>query len=63
MLKLRRHDGSFVKLTHKSGDEIELRFTFRHYPGGYRDLIVLFDDPPRNFEISRPKADAPECDG
>ena len=54
MLILRRKEGQWVEITHKSGDTIRLRmYNIRtRYPG---QLDVAFDDDARNFVIQRPE--------
>lgn len=63
MLVLKRREGQWVEITHKSGDRLRLRVCrIRGGPPGRLD--VAFDDDPRNFRIERPErarkdADAP----
>ncbi len=67
MLVLKRKEGQWVEVTHKSGDV--LRFRVYDIRGDYPSRANLaFDDPARNFEIQRPErgpralsvAEAPE---
>lgn len=57
MLVLKRKEGQWVEIIHKSGDI--LRFRTYHISGGDDDtpgrLDIAFDDPERNFEIQRPE--------
>ena len=57
MLILRRKEGQWVELTHRSGETIRIRvYNIRSsYPG---QLDVAFDDPDRNFTIQRPERGA-----
>ena len=54
MLILRRKEGQWVEITHKSGDVIRVRvYNIRaRYPG---QLDLAFDDDARNFAIQRPE--------
>ena len=54
MLILRRKEGQWVEITHKSGDVIRVRvYNIRaRYPG---QLDLAFDDDDRNFAIQRPE--------
>ena len=54
MLILRRKEGQWVEITHKSGDVIRIRvYNIRaRYPG---QLDLAFDDDARNFAIQRPE--------
>lgn len=54
MLILRRKEGQWVELTHKSGDKIRVRvYNIRaRYPG---QLDLAFDDDAHNFKIERPE--------
>lgn len=54
MLVLRRSEGQWVEITHKSGDKIRLRvYNIRFRPFGQLD--VAFDDEARNFNVERPE--------
>lgn len=62
MLILRRKEGQWVDITHKSGDTIRVRvYNIRtRYPG---QLDVGFDDDDHNFTIQRPERTArSECE-
>jgi len=54
MLILRRKEGQWVEIKHKSGDVIRVRvYNIRtRYPG---QLDLAFDDDARNFSIQRPE--------
>jgi hypothetical protein len=61
MLILRRKEGQWVEITHRSGDTIRLRvYNIRsRYPG---QVDMAFDDDARNFAIQRPeRAGASPC--
>lgn len=53
MLVLRRKDGQWIEVTHRSGDV--LRFRVYDVGGEAGKLNLAFDDPERNFEIQRPE--------
>lgn len=54
MLVLRRTEGQWVEVTHKSGDK--LRFRVYDLCGVLPGRVHLaFDDSARNFEIQRPE--------
>ena len=54
MLVLRRKDGQWVEVTHKSGDVLRVRvYGLNGEPGGRVNLA--FDDEERNFSIQRPE--------
>lgn len=56
MLVLKRKEGEWVDVKHKSGDLVRVRVC--HIRPGLVDLV--FDDSPRNFDIQRPeRAHAP----
>ncbi len=61
MLILRRKEGQWVEIKHKSGDVIRVRvYNIRaRYPG---QLDLAFDDDARNFTIQRPER-GPTADG
>lgn len=68
MLVLRRTDGQWVEVTHRSGDVLRIRvYGVCDRPPGTAHLA--FDDPPRNFAIERPErqarlvAEAVACEG
>ena len=54
MLVLRRKEGQWVEITHKSGDTIRVRvYHIRtRFPG---QLDLAFDDDAHNFLIQRPE--------
>lgn len=54
MLILRRKEGQWVEITHRSGDTIRVRVCNirARYPG---QLDLAFDDDARNFLIQRPE--------
>jgi hypothetical protein len=54
MLVLRRKEGQWVEITHKSGDTVRLRvYNIRtRHPG---QLDLAFDDDDHNFLIQRPE--------
>lgn len=54
MLVLRRMDGQWVEITHKSGDVLRFRVYDLCNEGPGRAHLA-FDDPARNFEIQRPE--------
>ncbi len=54
MLVLRRTDGQWVEITHRSGDTLRLRVYDLSHEGPGRAHLA-FDDPARNFEIQRPE--------
>jgi hypothetical protein len=58
MLILRRKEGQWVEITHKSGDTIRIRvYNIRaRYPG---QLDLAFDDDAHNFVIQRPERTTP----
>jgi hypothetical protein len=58
MLILRRKEGQWVEITHRSGETIRLRvYNIRsRYPG---QLDIAFDDDARNFAIQRPERAGP----
>ena len=55
MLVLKRKEGQWVELTHRSGDVIRVRVC--QIAGG--QLNLAFDDSARNFEIQRPERARP----
>jgi hypothetical protein len=52
MLVLRRREGQWIEIAHKSGDTIRIRlYNIRsRFPG---QLDMLFDDGAHNFEVRR----------
>jgi len=54
MLILRRKEGQWVEVTHRSGDTIRIRvYNIRtRYPG---QLDLAFDDDAHNFAVQRPE--------
>ncbi len=54
MLVLKRKEGQWVEITHKSGDKLRVR-VFRIREGFPSQLDLAFDDDDRNFEIQRPE--------
>ena len=54
MLILRRKEGQWVEIIHRSGESIHFRvYNIRtRYPG---QLDIAFDDPTKNFTIQRPE--------
>ena len=54
MLVLRRKEGQWIEVEHRSGDV--LRFRVYDISGESCGRVNLaFDDPPRNFSIQRPE--------
>lgn len=54
MLVLKRREGQWVEVIHKSGDVLRMRvYHIDSGPPGRVD--IAFDDDPRNFEIQRPE--------
>jgi hypothetical protein len=59
MLVLKRKEGDWTEVTHRSGDVIRLRvYGLQAGPGPAR-CNVAFDDDARNFEIRRPEREGP----
>jgi hypothetical protein len=54
MLVIRRTDGQWVEVTHRSGDTMRFRVYDLSHDGNGRAHLA-FDDPARNFEIQRPE--------
>jgi hypothetical protein len=54
MLVLKRKEGEWVDITHKSGDVLRVRVC-QIQPGRPSSLNLAFDDNPRNFAIERPE--------
>ncbi len=70
MLVLKRSDGQWVEVVHRSGDVLRIRaYDLRPGPAGRPGRLHLaFDDPPRHFTILRPErataaADAAAAEG
>jgi hypothetical protein len=54
MLVIRRTDGQWVEVTHKSGDKLRFRvYDLSH--DGHGRAHLAFHDPERNFLIQRPE--------
>jgi hypothetical protein len=58
MLILRRKDGQWVELRHRSGETIRIR-VYNIRSRGLGQLDLAFDDPDRNFEVVRPERRSP----
>ena len=54
MLVLKRKEGQWVEITHKSGDKMRIR-VYRIREGFPSQLDLAFDDDARNFEVQRPE--------
>jgi hypothetical protein len=54
MLVLRRSEGQWVEMTHRSGDRIRFR-VYDLVNQGVGRVHLAFDDPSRTFEIIRPE--------
>lgn len=54
MLVLKRKEGQWVEVTHRSGDVLRIRVC-QIDPGRPGHLNLVFEDNPRNFEIERPE--------
>jgi hypothetical protein len=54
MLVLKRKEGQWVEVTHRSGDTIRIRVC-QIESGQPGHLNLAFDDNARNFEIERPE--------
>ena len=54
MLVLKRKEGQWVHITHKSGDVLRVR-VYDIESGFPSRVNVAFDDDARNFEIQRPE--------
>lgn len=57
MLVLRRREGQWVEVTHRSGDVLRIRVYDIGGDGSGRHCgaHLAFDDAPRNFAIERPE--------
>ncbi len=54
MLVLKRKEGQWVEVTHRSGDTLRIRVC-QIESGQPGHLNLAFDDSARNFEIERPE--------
>jgi hypothetical protein len=54
MLVLKRKEGQWVEITHRSGDLLRIRVC-RIEPGQPGQLNLAFEDDARHFEIERPE--------
>lgn len=54
MLVLKRKEGQWVEVTHRSGDVLRIRVC-KIEGGAPGHLNLAFDDGPRHFEIERPE--------
>ncbi len=54
MLVLRRKEGQWVEITHKSGDVVRFR-VYDINEAGQGRVNLAFDDPDRHFTIQRPE--------
>lgn len=54
MLVLRRNDGQWVEVVHRSGDVLRIR-VYAVEPGWPGRVHLAFDDDARNFQIDRPE--------
>lgn len=57
MLVLKRKEGQWTEITHRSGDVIRVR-TYHIQatsPGHLPSVALVFDDEPRHFQINRPE--------
>ena len=54
MLVLKRKEGQWVDIVHKSGDVLRIR-AYRIREGFPSQLDLAFDDEERNFDIQRPE--------
>ena len=67
MLVLKRKEGQWVEVTHRSGDVLRIRVC-KIEGGSPGHLNLAFDDAARHFEIERPerrhqpRASAPDAD-
>lgn len=58
MLVLRRKEGQWIEVTHRSGDVLRFRVYDIQPPGtrgGPAGAHLAFDDDARNFDIQRPE--------
>jgi sRNA-binding carbon storage regulator CsrA len=63
MLALSRREGNWVRIIHRSGDELWIRVYHIQDNGLGRSVRLAFDDAPRNFAITRPRAADRSADG
>jgi sRNA-binding carbon storage regulator CsrA len=56
MLALSRKESQWVRIIHRSGDELWIRVYHIQDNGLGRSVRLAFDDAPHNFAITRPKA-------
>ncbi len=61
MLVLKRKEGQWVDVIHRSGDILRLR-VYEIQQGAPSRANIAFDDPERNFEIRRPERRVPSSD-
>ena len=54
MLVLKRKEGQWVDIVHKSGDKMRIR-VYRIKEGFPSQCDMAFDDQERNFDIQRPE--------
>lgn len=54
MLVLRRRDGQWIEVTHRSGDVLWIRVSARD-DGRPGSVDLAFDDPDHHFTIQRPE--------
>ena len=54
MLVLKRRDGQWVEVTHRSGDVMRIRIC-KSRAGHHPQLDLAFEDDARNFSIQRPE--------
>ena len=54
MLVLKRREGQWVDIVHKSGDVLRIR-AYRIREGSPATVDLAFDDNERNFDIQRPE--------
>lgn len=55
MLVLKRKDGQWIEITHRSGDVLRFRIYDIGNEGSSKRANLAFDDPDRNFSIQRPE--------
>lgn len=62
MLVLKRKEGQWIEIVHRSGDRIRIRvYNIRsRFPG---QLDLAFEDKERNFTIRRPERPRPPTSG
>lgn len=54
MLVLKRKEGQWIELTHRSGDTLRFR-VYNIVCDHHGRVNIAFDDPDRHFEIQRPE--------